>query len=208
MPAPRNYLLGYGSILQAVSRGRNLAYPGDPIPVRVHGLRRSWNARGVGPGLTCTFLGVEEQQGEAINGVLAPVDDAELPALDAREGGYTRRAVDPDRIEFLWQGGERPAMESVMVYVTDDPQPPTAEFPIIQSYVDICLEGCLEAGDHLGTGEEFAREFLRSTAGWSPHWVNDRLFPRAPFRHVPKAGLIDRLLHEHCPAEFAAIRIE
>ena len=34
---------------------------------------------------------------------------------------------------------------------------PSVEFPILQSYVDVCISGCLEHG------EAFAREFIRTT---------------------------------------------
>ena len=43
-------------------------------------------------------------------------------------------------------------------------------FPILQSYIDICILGCLEYG------EEAAKEFIQSTQGWQQAvWLNDRV---------------------------------
>lgn len=170
------------------------------------GLRRAWNTVCVDVGLTCTFLGVAADDGSNTNGVLIPIREGELPELDRRESGYRRVAIDPSRVEAL---GPLPgALDRVEVYEAIAEQPPTPERPIIQSYVDICLAGCLEVGKSLGVGAAFAEEFLATTHGWSGEWVNDRLFPRAPFRYVPEAYQIDRLLDAHCPAAFRAMRIE
>lgn len=38
--------------------------------------------------------------------------------------------------------------------------PPSPKYPILQSYVDVCLSGCLEHGD------DFAREFIETTFLW------------------------------------------
>ena len=43
-------------------------------------------------------------------------------------------------------------------------------YPILQSYIDICILGCLEYGT------EAAEKFVESTAGWSDAvWLNDRM---------------------------------
>ena len=46
------------------------------------------------------------------------------------------------------------------------------------------------------------------TTGWSEHWVNDRIYPRRPFVHQPRAGEIDRLLSASLPELFGRIRLE
>jgi hypothetical protein len=70
---------------------------------------------------------------------------------------------------------------NVWVYVPKSNVPPDTSHPILQSYVDIIVRGCLYI-----SGEEFARSFISTTTGWtqssnriqSPsHWVNDRDFP-------------------------------
>jgi len=120
-------------------------------------------------------------------GVLIPVFSNELSALDARELGYTRHLVTADRIErvdHLLLCGEEHNDEAqqihyentfldtqdstssstttarVWVYVPDEPQPATSCYPILQSYVDICMRGCLSIS------YRFLQEFLASTYGW------------------------------------------
>lgn len=206
---PPDFVFGYGSLIQSASRGMTLDVAGVATPVRVSGLRRSWNVPGPDVGFSATFLGVTEDDEAACNGVIAPVYPNEWDDLDRRERGYDRVVVAPNRVTTLGIHKWAPPEGSrLFVYVAKSPQPPTHKFPIIQSYVDICLDGCLAIDDAADGGESFTREFLESTADWSTEWVNDRLYPRAPFRCTPRAGHIDRLLAEHCPAEFAAMRIE
>jgi len=50
---------------------------------------------------------------------------------------------------------------SLWVYVPEKPMAPTIEYPIVQTYLDTILRGCLEIN------EEFAAEFLTTTAGWN-----------------------------------------
>lgn len=209
MPAQQKYIFGYGSIIQKLSRERNIAHLCDPIPARVHGFRRSWNFRGVSIGFTCTFLGVKAHHDSTTNGVIVPIQDEEIPSLDKRELGYKRRTIDHNAIDCLVASDiEKVAQSEVMIYETDEPTAANDQFPIIQSYVDICLEGCMEVDAQLGTGNAFTEEFLKTTHEWSSHWVNDRIFPRAPFRYVPKAGQIDRMLKDNFPEQYACIRIE
>jgi len=73
---------------------------------------------------------------------------------------------------------------------------PTPDFPMVQSYVDICVNGCLEVEALYRSARGFVQEFVKTTTGWNKYWVNDRLYPRRPFIYVPKAETIDRALQE------------
>ncbi|KAL3915513.1 MAG: hypothetical protein SGILL_005618 [Bacillariaceae sp.] len=113
-----------------------------------------------------------------------------MVALDKRESGYTRELIDLENIErvndllvnpesdneaagdnyykdtFLEDAssiasGSNP-LPKVWVYIPDDPKPATAHYPILQSYVDICMRGCLSISPL------FLQEFLMSTYGWHP----------------------------------------
>jgi hypothetical protein len=96
----------------------------------------------------------------------------------------------------------------VWVYVPKDPIPPDTSHPILQSYVDIIMRGCLSIHD------DFARSFINTTVGWTDtstttkdlerskgHWVNDRtspLYPRADAAYSYEHGpVIDELLQTH-----------
>ena len=80
--------------------------------------------------------------------------------------------------------------------------PPSVEYPILQTYVDVCLSGCLEHGD------DFAREFIQTTFLWAPFWLNERTLARRPWVHQKQYVKIDRLLAEHVPAYYARRRLE
>jgi len=203
----RQFIVGYGSLMEESSRKRTSPNAGDALPVTVRGFRRAWIARGTATGFSTTFLGVVPDAGSGLNAVVYELPYEEAERTDARERSYCRAPVPPDRLRMH---GNFPAPDGeVWIYVgkPERSQAPDARFPIVQSYVDIFLAGCLQTQDKLGT-EGFARECVRTTHGWSKHWVNDRIYPRRPFIYSPRAFAIDRLLKEEIPEYFDAIRIE
>ncbi|MEW5891523.1 MAG: gamma-glutamylcyclotransferase family protein [Pseudomonadota bacterium] len=206
-PGTPQYLVGYGSLMEEASRLRTAPSARTALPVRVQGFRRAWIAQGSPVGFSTTFLGVTAHAKSSMNAVLfALADEVELANMDAREAGYCRVALAPQQLTPLT--GTLPEGE-VWLYVNkpDRAAPPSRRFPIVQSYVDIFLSGCLQIErQHQLAG--FAEECVTSTAGWSRHWVNDRIHPRRPFAHQPNAGAIDALLQRKLPDYFQAIRIE
>lgn len=80
--------------------------------------------------------------------------------------------------------------------------PASAKYPILQTYVDVCVTGCLEHGD------DFAREFIETTFLWSPFWLNERTLSRRPWVNQKQYIKIDRMLKEHVPAYFQRRRLE
>lgn len=80
--------------------------------------------------------------------------------------------------------------------------PPSVHYPILQTYVDVCVSGCLEHG------EEFAREFIQSTFKWSPYWLNEREMARRPWLYQEQYMRIDKLLAELVPEYFKFRKLE
>ena len=176
-------IFGYGSLINSDSRRRTTG-SGEARPVRVRGWRRAWNVVSTATGVT--YLGVVRVEHAVRNGVLFEVSPEQLIEFDARESGYTRRAIPSgDWIDAV----PRSISDDAHVYVPDAPGTPTPSCPIVQSYVDVVLAGCLELGN------EFAREFVASTDSWDLPWINDRDAPRYPRADasVPRAE-IDSLL--------------
>jgi hypothetical protein len=202
---PSQFIFGYGSLIDEESRNKTVGSPLDAIAVRVSsdfGYVRAWVDR-----CACGFtaLGLRKPHaGEApmtINGVIYPVDGSNLPAFDLRESGYRRLPVPRTMIEAVsWQG--LPETGDVWVYVPDGPSgepgadlpDPSANFPILQSYVDVVLHGALRYGP------DFAREIIQTTAGWGVFWLNDRELPRRPWVHSSDYQAIDSLLGKVEPA--------
>jgi hypothetical protein len=120
-------------------------------------------------------------------GVLIEVLKDELEPLDKREYGYQRQLIALERVErvdellpttelrdmyketfldatagVLSSPISLPAHIWVYVPEMSFTNPPTAAYPILQSYVDICMRGCL------AISSLFLREFLITTWGWHP----------------------------------------
>jgi hypothetical protein len=145
-----------------------------------------------------------------MNGVIYAVNKEELDDTDKRESGYTREDI-ASHLEIL-SGGSVPKGE-IYIYLNKfeegqrEKSLPTRDFPIVQSYVDICLTGCLQIENGFPDAVGFAGEFIETTQEWSKYWENDRVHPRrAPFT-VPAASKIDKLLEMHLPTLFAEIQL-
>jgi len=196
-----DYVFGYGSLLERASRTRTNPDVVAAWPARVTGYSRGWFHQFAGNvGSTCTFLGVVRAD-QTVNGAIYGVADIE--STKRREAGYTAVALESNQIEMLDGGGpmlDVGGQSKVYIFVSDEgsiskTSQPTRECPIVQSYVDICINGCLELDAlYRALSGTFTQEFIAKTTGWNEHWVNDRPNPRRPFVSVPNAAAIDRAL--------------
>jgi len=203
------YVVGYGSLMQDASRKRTSPLSGPARPVEITGYRRGWYLRSSGVGLGTSFLAVVPRPGSSLNAVIYAVDLSELAATDRRESSYCRAKVALSNLRsFVADPVPSPEGE-VWIYLLDARQAasPSESFPIAQSYVDIFIGGCLEQEERFGL-PGFSAQCVRSTSGWSKHWVNDRIYPRRPFIFEPKARQIDELLAAEIPEQWSMIRIE
>jgi hypothetical protein len=174
----------------------------------VTGFQRAWNTHGVYP---TTYLGLRPSKSARMAAALYRdfLHDGKLGA-DAREMSYCRVAVAPARVEML-DSSTVPSPSQIWIYVNkpESLAPPDAENPIVQSYVDIFITGCLELQARVADPDlDFVAQCVRTTDGWSKHWVNDRPMPRRPYIHQPRAWEIDQHLKKLLPEFVGAIRIE
>ncbi len=202
---PTQFIFGYGSLINTPSRNSTAGKVTAAIPVRISaefGYIRAWVARS-SSGFTA--LGVRKpldgEPAETINGVLYPVDGTDMTPFDQREKGYVRVGVPLDLIEAVsWQ--PVPADIQVWIYVPVGSEgkpgeglaPPSAAFPLLESYIDVVIDGALEFG------AEYAREFVETTRDWSEFWLNDRELARRPWIHDKNYSEEDRLLSAVSPA--------
>ena len=204
----KNYIIGYGSLFKKSSLQRTLPEVHDILPIRFHNYLRSWNAfENKTQTLATTYLGLEKSDKHFINAIIFEVEQEMLSTIDKREFLYTRESVDLKDIEFLSSSIALSQEDKIWVYMTIEPSYPSSLHPIIESYVDTCISGCFEIEEAFGI-ENFAKEFIETTYNWSIHWVNDRLFPRAPHIHMPDAYKIDALLSKTVSEYFSKIEIE
>jgi hypothetical protein len=203
------YVVGYGSLMQQESRRRTSPDAGPAHPIELHGYKRGWFSRGRAVGLSTTYLGVIPERSSRLNAVMYQVDEREVLATDARELSYCRTAVPSSQISTLESDYVAVPDAQIWIYVSREEfvGVPSARYPIVQSYVDIFLSGCLEQEQQFGLSG-YSEECIATTSNWSEHWVNDRIFPRRAFVFQPRASQIDTLLAAHLTKYFERIRIE
>jgi len=163
-----------------------------------------------------------------INGVVFRVTASMLrEGFDRREVGYDRVEIPLECVHFhdsrstMGEGREGTvetpsplhvrSHEKIWVYV---PQPSSLsiadeDHPILQSYVDTVMQGCLTWG-----GPDMCHEFVTTTTDWSPYFLNDTPSSRRPWLFRRQYQIIDAILQQHGavthfrdrrhPEEFAA----
>lgn len=204
------YIFGYGSLVESQSRERTWAPALYASPVIVKGIKRGWFDNTGAPGLSPTYLGAVLDARHSCNGVIFSITEQGLAAYDQRESGYKRERILQSKITML-DGTPAAPKGDIWFYANTKARPACPEFPIVQSYVDICMNGCLEieATYPLAKQHSFAEMFIKTCTGWNEYWVNDRIYPRRPFIYEPNAYTIDQLLQNVLGKElFSKIRIE
>jgi hypothetical protein len=196
----QKYIFGYGSLIQIESRTRTVPKAFAAAPAIVKGISRGWYYQADSPSWNPTYLGAVVDENAITNGVIYPVSDDELVATDAREADYKRTLFPRSAITIL-DGRPAPPAGEYYFYASKSKKTANAEHPIVQSYVDLCMDGCLEieAIYPLAKEANFAERFVKTCTDWKSPWINDRIFPYRPFIYMPRASQIDALLREFLP---------
>ncbi|MFD2179606.1 gamma-glutamylcyclotransferase family protein [Veronia pacifica] len=179
------YIFGYGSLINSASRAIT-GQTKSVIPVQVEGLVRQWGHTG---SKVMSHLIVTEGSGTC-NGVLLEVDSATLSDFDRREKGYKRTFLSETCVKVM-NGENIDCSLPIHVYVTESVVMPSPEHPIVQSYIDTVLVGCLEFSP------AFAESFIDSTSGWDCAFLNDRdnpIYQRVAGVDTNKQAHVDLLL--------------
>ncbi|MFD0858805.1 gamma-glutamylcyclotransferase family protein [Roseovarius aquimarinus] len=163
--ASHAYFFGYGSLVNRDTHAFKEAHP-----ARLKGWRRRWrptNLREV------AYLSVVQDEGTAIDGLIAPVPDADWHALDLREGAYDRVPA-AHMIEHPLPHRPQIAVYAVPGYAA----PHKAEergHHLLLSYIDVVIQGYLRE-----FGPDGARHFFETTDGWEVDVLDDRAAPQYP----------------------------
>ena len=208
-PARPQYVIGYGSLMQDASRERTAPHAGAAQPVSVSGYQRGWYTRSKGTSLGTTYLGVVPDVTSSLNAVMYQIDAGELASTDKRERLYCRVPVAAAAVKLLAPG--KTAIAKAQIWIYEIPPGEAAavdeDHPIVQSYVDLFVAGCLEQEERFQL-RDFSAQCVRTSYGWSAHWVNDRLYPRRPVAFQPRALQIDKLLADELPTYWSQVRVE
>lgn len=168
---------GYGSLVNRATHSYATAQR-----ARLQGWRRVWVHVPVRP---VAFLSVEPAAETTIAGLVAAVPGADWAALDAREFAYARHPI-----TAVTKAGDTAAQ--VYAVPQDQAAPPSAQNPILLSYLDAVVQGFLRE-----YGEAGVADFFTTTAGWHAPIEDDRAAPRYPRAQALTAyerALVDRHL--------------
>ena len=161
----RDYIFGYGSLINSISRNRTCSCV-PSYEASVSGFKRGWYYRDLLRDMT--EVGVVLDEKAICNGVLFEVLEDNFRFLDEREVGYDRVLVPFNRVDCKDTNCKLGENDRVWIYILKEPIFPSVGFPIAQSYIDIIITGCLDFS------EKMAREFIRSTCAWDYVWVDNR----------------------------------
>jgi hypothetical protein len=194
---PSKYIFGYGSLMQIESRTRTVPSAFAAAPAIVKGITRGWYYQAASASLNPTYLGAVESKNATTNGVIYGVTNSEFEATKLREADYDPKMIHRSAITML-DGSSAPPDGEIWYFACKTKQTANASHPIVQSYVDICVDGCLQLEEiyPLAKDANFAEQFISTCSDWKTPWMNDRIYPWRPFIHVPRASTIDRLLRK------------
>jgi hypothetical protein len=190
----KNYIIGYGSLMERESRIITNPQAHRVEPVLVKGFQRVWGHNG--GNYKTTFLTLIEKRDAKLNAIFYSVNIENLFKTDQRESSYCRIKVDEKNLDFYGRKvNSKDANFWIYAATPDRLQKPSKTHPIAQSYVDIFINGCLQTQEEFKL-QEFAKDCVQLTSDWSEQWVNDRLHARRPFA-IKNAVKIDQLLSQY-----------
>jgi hypothetical protein len=193
---------------------KQITLPGQQAKILASfGYRRGWNYRS-NTGFTALGITIakDEEPAADINGVLFQITEQMLADFDRREVGYDRVEIIMDDLELVARGSYKEGEEGkgkaenetpngkMWVYIPQEAYCIEAneDHPILQSYVDTVMQGCLEWG-----GEQMAMDFVATTSNWSPYFLNDTPSSRRPWLFRKEYNTIDRILSQNPVTHYA-----
>lgn len=191
-----NFIIAYGSLMQKASREDVHPEIQDVYPVLIHDVKRLWGLADTRYGLS--YLTAIHKAGACMNAVYYPCTVDDIYQTDAREYSYYREKLCPSRLQSLGLSSLIAGDYWVYLMPEADIKRPTAMTPLVQSYVDVVLDGCFQI-EHTYHIDGFAQQFCDTTSWWPSdahaltHWVNDRIHPKRPTA-TPNGLRIDKLL--------------
>ncbi|NDB38718.1 MAG: gamma-glutamylcyclotransferase, partial [Proteobacteria bacterium] len=168
----KNYIIGYGSLMERESRMITNPQAHRVEPVLVKGFQRAWGQNG--GNYKTTFLTLIEKKDAKLNAIFYSVNIENLLKTDQRERSYCRIKVDEKNLDFYGRKvNSKDANFWIYAATPDRLKKPSATHPIVQSYVDIFINGCLQTEEEFKL-QGFAKDCVQLTSDWSEQWVNDR----------------------------------
>lgn len=178
------YFFGYGSLVNRSTHGFSNAHK-----AKAKGWRRAWRHT---PLRAVSFLTAVPDPNCEIEGLIAHVPGDDWQALDERERAYARVPAE-DMVSHPLP--KPPASIAIYAIAAGNHFEPTAENPILLSYLDVVIQGYLAE-----FGEEGAERFFATTSGWDAPVLDDRARPAYPRHRVlsrAESAFVDAALRRH-----------
>lgn len=171
-----NYVIGYGSLMNKDSRQITVPQATYAAPVLVKNFERIWASRGNKS--RATFLLAIPNKGYTMNAIYYKASANDISATDLREASYCRVKI--PRKDIIPLGVKSLPKGDYWMYVKDfkDAEFPTSEFPILQTYADVFMTGCLQTQADFNL-TEYGKLCFKTTYNWDlANWLYDRSNPR------------------------------
>lgn len=171
------FFFGYGSLVNQRTHNYEQAHP-----ARISGWRRAWRRS---PSRDLCYLTAVPCAASTIDGLIAAVPNSDWAALDIRERAYLRH----DATHQVSHGINHDPEVAIYAIEADAHHPPTAQNPILLSYLDVVVQGYLAE-----FGEAGVARFFASTDGWDAPVLDDRIdpvYPRAQSLTSTETALVD-----------------
>lgn len=188
-----HYIFSYGTLAHkevAEVTGKTLGF----LPALLKGYKRNFRALAKSSGFAAA--GIEQDKEAECIGMLVQVPEDELPKFDERERIYDRIELKKDQLVSLI---EEPIPDGTYyLYVPKNPQPPTEEVPLAQSYIDVILT------PFIALNPENASKIVETMGDLDRPWVNDRKIPK--YSRYPldiDSEVVDNLLKRVVPEKYA-----
>ena len=199
-----NFVIGYGSLMNKDSRRITVPEAEYASPILVKNFERIWASRGNKSG--ATFLLAIPNKDYVMNAIYYKSKATDIAATDLREASYCRVKI-PSK-DLLPLGVKSLPKGDYWMYVKDfsDTEFPTRDFPILQTYADVFMTGCLQTQADFNL-TEFGQLCFNTTYNWDlANWLYDRTNPKyARYsknteQYRPQIdGIIHRLSYEDDP---------
>ena len=176
------FFFGYGSLVNRKTHSFEQAHT-----ARITGWRRAWR-RSLSRDLC--YLTAVPDPASTIDGLIAAVPKGDWAALDVRERAYLRQ----DATHQVDHQINHDPEVAIYAIAADAHHPPTAQNPILLSYLDVVVQGYLAEFGKAGVARFFA-----TTDGWGGPILNDRadpVYPRAQGLSHAETALVDHHLAE------------
>lgn len=179
------FFFGYGSLVNRNTHDYEQAHP-----AQITGWRRAWRRS---PSRDLCYLTAVPDPANTIDGLIAAVPHGNWAALDIRERAYLRH----DATHQINHEVNHDPEIAIYAIATDAHHPPTAQNPILLSYLDVVVQGYLAE-----FGEAGVVRFFETTDGWGGPILDDRadpIYPRAQNLSNGEIALVDQHLANVTP---------